>query len=157
MKVTKVVLGLIPVVALAAIIVIPALSSAQANFGSVSLNTGFTPDPRMLSGTSGGGMSASTMGGSCRGWITPNPDHQMFLNTPFNWLRVFVRASGDTTLVIRGPMPSMATRCNDDRFGTNPAIEGAWAPGQYNVWVGSYGSGQNHPYQIGFTEISSIH
>ena len=156
MKVRKVVLGLAPVVALAAILAIPAISGAQ-NFGSVSLNTGFMPDPRMLSGTSGGGTSASSMGGSCRGWITPQPDHYMFLNTPFSWLRVFVRSGGDTTLVVRGPMPSMATRCNDDRFGFNPAIEGAWAPGQYHIWVGSYSSGQMHSYQIGFTKIRSIH
>ena len=156
MKATKVIITMVPVIALAAIIVIPSLSQAQ-NFGSVSLATGFMPDPRMLSGTSGGGMNASTMGGSCRGWITPQPDHYMFLNTPFSFLRVFVRAGGDTTLVVRGPMPAMMTRCNDDRFGFNPAIDGAWAPGQYHVWVGSYSSGQMHPYQIGFTEISTVH
>ena len=40
------------------------------------------------------------MGGSCRGWITPQPDHYMFLNTPFGWLRIFVRSGGDTTLVV---------------------------------------------------------
>jgi hypothetical protein len=156
MKLRKIVAAVLPVAALVAIILVPAISGAQ-NFGSVSLNTGFMPDPRMLSGTSGGGMSASAMGGGCRGWITPQPDHYMFLNTPFSWLRVFVRASGDTTLVVRGPMPSMATRCNDDRFGTNPAIDGAWAPGQYHVWVGSYSSGAMHPYQIGFTEITTVH
>ena len=156
MKAKKVVAALLPVVALAAILVLPAISDAQ-NFGSVSLNTGFMPDPRMLSGTSGGGMSASAMGGGCRGWITPQPDHYMFLNTPFGWLRVFVRSGGDTTLIVRGPMPSMATRCNDDAFGLNPAIHGSWAPGQYHVWVGSYASGQMFPYQIGFTEISSVH
>ena len=156
MKVKKVVLAMLPVVALAAIILVPALSNAQ-NFGSVSLATGFMPDPRMLSGTSGGGMNAQSMGGSCRGWVTPQPDHFMFLNTPMGWLRVFVRSGGDTTLIVRGPMPSMMTRCNDDRFGFNPAIDGSWAPGQYHVWVGSYASGQMHPYQIGFTEIRSVH
>lgn len=148
-------LALVPVIALAAIVVIPTLSEAQ-NFGSVSLATGFMPDPRMLSGTSGGGMSASAMGGNCRGWITPQPDHYMFLNTPFGFLRVFVRSGGDTTLIVRGPMPSMMTQCNDDRFGFNPAIDSAWAPGQYHIWVGSYSSGQMHAYQIGFTEISSV-
>ena len=156
MKVSKLVLAAIPLFALAALVVVPAVSNAQ-NFGSVSLNTGFMPDPQMHSGTSGGGMSASSMGNGCRGWVTPQPDHHMFLNSNFSFLRVFVRASGDTTLTVRGPMPAMATRCNDDRFGTNPAVEGAWAPGQYHIWVGSYASGQNFPYQIGFTEISSVH
>jgi len=156
MKISKAVLAVIPMIALAAIIVVPTISDAQ-NFGSVSLNTGFMPDPQMMSGTSGGGMSASAMGGSCRGWITPQPDHYMFLNTPFGWMRVFVRAGGDTTLVIRGPMPSMMTQCNDDRFGLNPAVEGSWGPGQYHIWVGSYSSGQMIPYQIGFTEISSVY
>jgi len=156
MKVLKVIAAAVPALVLATIIVVPAVSDAQ-NFGTVSLATGFMPDPRMLSGTSGGGMSASAMGGSCRGWITPQPDHHMFLNNPFGFLRVFVRSSGDTTLIIRGPMPSMATRCNDDRFGFNPAVEGAWAPGQYHIWIGSYSSGQMHPYQIGFTETQSVH
>lgn len=152
MQIKKGVLALLPVAALGAILVVPAVSGAQ-NFGSVSLNTGFLPDPQMLSGTSGGGMSASAMGPDCRGWVTPQPDHHMFLNTYFNWLRVFVRSSGDTTLVVQGPM---GTRCNDDRFGFNPAVEGAWSPGQYMIWVGSYSSGQMYPYQIGFTEIMSV-
>ncbi len=156
MKLTKVVLAAIPVIALAAMIAVPAISKAQ-NFGTVALATGFMPDPRMLSGTSGGSMSASAFGGGCRGWVTPQPDHHMFLNSPFNWLRVFVRSSGDTTLIVRGPMPSMATRCNDDRFGLNPAVEGSWAPGQYHIWVASYSNGQTHPYEIGFTEQTTVH
>jgi hypothetical protein len=155
MRLRKVLPAVLPAMALAAIILLPAVSGAQ-NFGSVSLNTGFMPDPQMLAGTSGGGMSASAMGGDCRGWITPQPDHYMFLNTPFGWLRVFVRSGGDTTLIIRGPLPSMMTQCNDDRFGLNPAVEGYWAPGQYHIWVGSYSSGSMYPYQIGFTEISSV-
>ena len=156
MQIRKIVPGVLAALTLTAVLVVPAISGAQ-NFGTVSLATGFMPDPQMLSGTSGGGMQASAMDGSCRGWITPQPDHYMFLNTPFGWLRVFVRSSGDTTLVVRGPMPSMATRCNDDRFGLNPAVEGSWAPGQYHIWVGSYASGQMYPYQIGFTEIASVH
>lgn len=156
MRLRRALPAFLSVVALAAIIVLPAISGAQ-NFGSVSLNTGFMPDPRMLSGTSGGGMSGSAMGGNCRGWITPQPDHYMFLNTPFGFLRVFVRSSGDTTLIVRGPMPGMNTLCNDDRFGLNPAVEGGWAPGQYHIWVGSYASGQMFPYQIGFTEISTVY
>lgn len=156
MKLTKVMLAMLPVVAIAAIVIVPAISNAQ-NYGTVALASGFTPDPRMLSGTSGGGMSASAFGGGCRGYVTPQPDHHLFLNTPFNWMRVFVRSSGDTTLIIRGPMPSMATRCNDDRFGLNPAVEGSWAAGQYHIWVGSYSQAQMNPYQIGFTEMNSVH
>lgn len=156
MKAKKIVLATVPAVALAAILLLPAISGAQ-NFGSVQLHTGFLPDPQMLSGTSGGAMRANTLGPSCRGFVTSQPDHFMFLNTPFTFMRVFVRSSGDTTLVVRGPVPSMAVRCNDDRFGTNPAVEGNWAPGQYHIWVGSYAQSQRNTYQIGFTEISTIH
>jgi len=140
----------------AAVAVVPAISDAQ-NFGTVSLNTGFQPDPRMMSGTSGGGTDASNFGSGCRGYVTPQPDHYLFLNTAFTWLRVFVRSDGDTTMVVRGPFPAMNTRCNDDRFGLNPAIEGNWAQGQYHIWVGSYSSEHNYDYEIGFTTQQAVH
>lgn len=153
----KLVMLSITLLALVAIISIPLFVGAQqSNFGSISLVTGFTPDPYMANGTSGGGMSASSMGPGCSGWITPQPDHIFYANSAFNWLRIFVRASGDTTLIVRGPGPMGMVRCNDDTFGTNPAIDGPVVQGMYSIWVGSYAQGQNIAYQLGITELSSV-
>jgi hypothetical protein len=126
------------------------------NYGGVSLTTGFMPDPQMRNGMSGGPVDAMSLNSSCRGYIDMRPDHTLYLNTPFNFLRVYVNSAQDTTLVIRGPRGEMY--CADDTFGLNPAIDlqGA-SPGQYQVFVGSYAQGTNAPYSIGFTEMPQMH
>ena len=129
------------------------MTSTVPNFGSVSLSSGFYPDPQSLPGTSGGTVSAEAMGwtgtGPCAGLIAQNPDHIMTLNSYFDYLRVDVSSGGDTTLVIHGPD---GWWCNDDTVGLNPRIEGQWLAGTYRVWVGSYWSGEYHAYSISFSE-----
>lgn len=126
------------------------------NYGTVALTTGFMPDPQMRSGVSGGPVDAMSLNASCRGYIDVRPDHTMYLNTPFNFLRVYVASSQDTTLVIRGPRGEMY--CADDTFGLNPSVDlqGA-APGAYQVFVGSYSQGNQSPYSISFTEMPQMH
>ena len=131
--------------------------SSSQNFGVVALAAGFSPNPRILGGTSGGRMRASQLDGACEGWISSQPDHHMHLNSAFEFLRVYVQSGGDTTLIIRGPLPETGVRCNDDRYGTNPAIEGTWAAGLYHIWVGSHGQGDLHTYEIGFTTQRETH
>ena len=78
---------------IAALLIVPTISQAQ-NFGSITLATGFTPDPRTMRGTAGGGISAQSFGDGCRGWVNPQPDHHLVLATPIEWLRIFVRSNG---------------------------------------------------------------
>lgn len=131
------------------------MSGRQSNFQDTWLNPGFTPDPQRLSGTSGGQVEASRVQSSCRGWIARRPDHMMNLQGNFGFFRVFVTSNSDTTLVIRTPDGRFL--CNDDTYGTNPAIsQNHWMPGQYQVWVGSYSRGGNSSYSIGMTELSSV-
>ncbi len=106
---------------------------------STSISPGFLPDPVVLTGTSGGTVAASDLGvtptGPCRGQIAAAPNHTFVAEQAFSYLRVQVQASSDTTLVVEGPN---GRRCNDDSDGFNPAIEGAYPAGTYNIWVGAY-------------------
>ncbi|MBZ0117302.1 MAG: hypothetical protein K8H88_09920 [Sandaracinaceae bacterium] len=129
---------------------------AGPNFGSIALTTGFVPDPQGLTGTSGGQVPASSIGGGCVGWVASNPDHLMRLNTAFSFFRIFVHSSEDTTLMVLTPDGRWI--CDDDSGqGLNPLIEaGYWPPGDYWVWVGSYRQGVYAPYQAFFTELPQM-
>ncbi|MBN1946368.1 MAG: hypothetical protein JW797_11880 [Bradymonadales bacterium] len=133
------------------------LTSTTPTYGQLTLAPGFMPDPQSLAGTSGGTIDAGQLEsmvptGGCRGYINANPNHQMVLTAPFNYLKVSVAGQGDTTMVIYGPQGWM---CNDDFSGLSPGFEGSWAPGTYSIWVGSYSSGMAHPYTLSFTELGS--
>lgn len=139
---------------LAACFVLAWTSTAVAQTsGSVSLTTGFMPDPQMLSGMSGGMVQAQQVNPTCRGWIGQQPNHVMNLASGFPFLRVYVQAQSDTTLVIRAPNGQFF--CNDDTWGFNPDVDAAYGPGQYMIWVGSYSQSTPGPYTITFSELQS--
>ncbi len=123
--------------------------------GSLNLATGFVPDPQVRSLTVTGSIDVSTVQGadgtSCRGHVMQNPNHILNLNTPFNYLRIQVRSETDTTLFVQSPNGTFL--CNDDTDGFNPAISGAWTPGIWRVWVGTYSGGGSAAYSIEFSEI----
>jgi hypothetical protein len=125
-------------------------------YGAISLTSGFLPDPQMRQGMSGGPIDAMSMNSSCRGHIGTSPDHVLYLNSPFNFLRVYASSQADTTLVIRGPNGEVF--CNDDTFGFNPSVDMQGAqPGMYQVFVGSYSEGDTQPYMLGLTEMPNVH
>lgn len=128
--------------------------AGDSNFGTVSLNSGFMPDPHTASGTSGGATDATTLGtAGCVGWIAGTPDHLFNATTAFANLRVMAHSTADITLVIQKPDGTYI--CNDDSEGTNPMVEANFPAGVYKVWIGSYEQGTNSPYTLGFTEINS--
>jgi len=128
-------------------------AAQSGNYDAVALRTGFTPDPHVVSGVSGGSANASNTNASCRGWIASNPDHVFTANSDFSFLRIFAQSSGDTTLVIQTPNGQM--RCNDDTYGHNPMVEGRFPRGTYRIWIGSYSQGENLRYRLSFTELQS--
>lgn len=130
------------------------VSGPAGNFEPVSLNPGFVPDPHVKQGTSGGSIAANTVNPSCAGHVSSRPDHIFTATGAFSSLRIMVRSDADTTLVVRRPDGTFL--CDDDTEGTNPVVGGAFPPGQYRIWVGSYSQGENAPYRIGFTELSSV-
>jgi len=142
--------GLAPAIAPASPAVAPAIDG-------IPLATGFMPDPSLVRGQAGGPVEGRALAPSvplCRGWVPATPQHTITLTTAFTRLRVIVNAQADTTLLIRGPDGQY--RCADDNDGLNPVVEGAFAPGTYQIYVGAYSQGTSTPYVIGFTERLSV-
>jgi serine protease Do len=129
----------------------------EPNFGTITLDTGFWPDPQEISVISGGTVDVySFLGGSCRGYATSAPDVRLRLNSASSRLRIFFVASSpgdDATMIINDAYANWL--CNDDSAGTlNPMIEIQNASaGQYDIWIGSYTSGEYIAGTLYFTEF----
>jgi hypothetical protein len=143
-----------------AILAIPAAAqnvNGRPNFGTVTLRSGFTPDPRVVPVVSGGNIDASRIRGDCRGFISANPDVRLVFNTRANLpLIISVDSSSDTTLVVNGPDGRF--RCDDDGGvnGLNPSIRFQRPQsGRYEIWVGSYRSGENSRARVHISEVRS--
>ncbi len=125
-------------------------------FEDVNLYPQSPQNRTIIRGLSGGPISAkettgreNTVTGPCVGFIDQEPDHRLVLNGFFESLKLEVKSSEDTTLVIRGPGGSW---CNDDFEGKNPGIIGQWFSGTYEIWVGSYQRNKYYPYLIILTK-----
>lgn len=140
-------------IALAAFAV-AALAAPLAQAQTITLNRGFMPDPQRFQGTAGGPVSAQTVQQDCRGFIPAQPSFILQTPTGFNFLRIFADSASDTTLMVRGVNQ---TWCNDDSFGgSNPSVDlQGVPPGRYDIYVGTYSSGQSYPYQLSVTELRS--
>jgi hypothetical protein len=101
-------------------------------------------------------MQASQIAGAnCRGSITQRPDHIFVAQGGYSMLKILASSTQDTTLIVR--TPSGQFLCDDDGGeGVNPMIQGQFGAGTYQIWVGSYRQGTNHPYRLGFTEMANV-
>ena len=111
--------------------------------------------PRVIEGISGGKIpvreiarTENTATGYCDGFVQSRPNHALKLESFFEFLRLEVESSADTTILVQGPG---GVWCNDDARTANPMIEGQWQAGLYQVWVGSYQANAEHNYQIKIT------
>jgi hypothetical protein len=125
-------------------------------FEDIAIAPRFTPKVIELRGISGGDVETqktsgrkSTETGDCIGFIDTDPDHKITLTKPFNYLKLQVKSSGDTVMLIRGPGGSW---CSDDVSDRNPEISGDWLTGTYEIWVGSYEKNASSPYLLQVTE-----
>ncbi|MCB9595608.1 MAG: serine protease [Sandaracinaceae bacterium] len=134
----------------------PLQPQLPAAYGSVSLRSGFMPDPNVLSGTAvNGPIQGSQVQPGCRGYYNPGPSHVLMAPTGFRQIRFIVNSGIDTTLMVM--LPSGQILCDDDGgSGLNPLISTASPPGAIRVWVGSYSSSRSGPYNIGFSELSNV-
>ncbi len=116
-------------------------TSATAAYGSVRLNSGFTPDPHSISLTAGGSIDASRIGSPCQGSIANAPDYEVTYSAGSLPLYIYVNAGSDTTLVVNGPDGQWY--CDDDsNGGVNPQVTfNSPRSGTYDIWVGTYGGG----------------
>jgi hypothetical protein len=118
----------------------------------VPINRNTLVKPLTMAGKSGGKIktqkiarTANTATGYCDGYVNSRPNHLIKLESWFEFLRLEVKSSVDTTILIEG---SSGVWCNDDSGSANPMIEGQWQAGLYKVWVGSYQANTSHNYQI---------
>ena len=128
------------------------------SFGSIGLRSGFVPDPHVVAGRAGGSISASAIDGSCRGYVSQEPNHVLMSQSGFRQLRLLVNSSVDTTLVVMTPNGQIL--CNDDGgggSGLNPVVNLSSGPGPIRVWVGTYSaSGAGAAYNLGFSELGHV-
>ncbi len=128
--------------------------SLQPTFGTVNLNSGFTPDPYTVAITAGGTIEASNLSSSCRGMIANAPDFRLNFSAGSMPLYISAYSSADTTLVVNGPDGSWY--CNDDTNGLDPSL--GWGnpqSGQYDIWIGTYGT--NSDLASSTLHISELH
>jgi serine protease Do len=127
------------------------------NYGSASLSAGFSPDPYTVGMTSGGSVDVYSegLGSGCTGYATSAPDFRLQWSGSSSRLRIFFVPSGsdDTTLVVN--TAGGQWRCNDDYSGLDPLVELTNpSPGQYDIWVGSYSSGDYVAGTLYITELT---
>lgn len=119
---------------------------------TITLGTGFSPDPTIATGTSGGAREAATLSSDCAGWVSASPDHVLELSAEMPSLRIMAYGTeedSDVTLVVRKPDGTYL--CNDDSDGFHPMVEGAMPQGRYEIFVGSYEEGRHQAYRLGIT------
>lgn len=128
---------------------------APPAFGTLSLRSGFMPDPHVASGQAGGTVAGNGVNPNCRGHYAPQPSHVLMSPTGFNQIRFVVHSGIDTTLLVM--LPNGQIFCDDDGgSGLNPLIATSSPAGPIRVWVGSYSSSQMGPYNIGFSELPQV-
>jgi hypothetical protein len=125
----------------------PALSQTV-----VTINHQTVVKPLTIKGTSGGNVKVqkitrteNTATGYCDGYVNTRPNHLLKLESFFEFLRLEIQSSADTTILVEG---TSGVWCNDDAGSANPMIEGQWQEGLYKVWVGSYQPNTRNDYQI---------
>lgn len=125
---------------------------SPSRFGSVPLHAGFSPDPRVVSGTAIGEVPARSLHRKCRGWVSRVPDYLLQAETAFFQLYVLGRSRSDVVVVARKPDGSVV--CNDNRPGTkDPMIHDDFPIGTTQFWVGVKEEGESAPYRLGFSEV----
>lgn len=145
--------------ALAAALAAPGLAAAQntgltANFGSIRLDAGFTPDPYRVDLTAGGSIDAyadTDLPAACVGNVSDAPDFEVTYSAGSLPLVFRTRSSTDTTLIINGP--DNRWYCDDDSWGDGDAEVRFNKPasGSYDIWIGTF-SGGTAPAALLITE-----
>ncbi len=134
------------VVAMLAVISVAAMAQdweAEPTFGSVELESGFTPDPYEVEIIAGGSNDASNLCWDCAGNVADAPDFDLYYEPGVFALYIYVISDADTTLLINAPDGDWYG--NDDYSGLNPMVvfENPSADfgddhGLFDIWVGTY-------------------
>lgn len=124
----------------------------NANFGSINLQSGFTPDPYRVNIQAGGNINASNAANGCVGQISNAPDFEVTYSSGSLPLVFRTQSNVDTTLVVNGP--DGLWYCDDDGGdGLNAQVTFSKPQsGTYDIWVGTYGGGTSSS-QLLITEL----
>jgi hypothetical protein len=138
-----------------------AIAADQANFDTIRLAPGFSPEKQGTAlGNTGGGVSMLSIanqdnqGDLCLGYTAYRdmPDYILILEQDFDRLSIQVEGRGsDTTLMVKGPEGKNAVvRCDDNSGeGSNPLVEDTnWKAGKYEIWVGAKEANQRQSYKL---------
>lgn len=131
-------------------------TDVEPNYGNFALESGFTPDPRVVSLRAGGSLAASRIRSDCRGFITDAPDVRLEYDAGSLPLIISVAAASDTTLVVNAPDGTW--HCDDDGGvnGLNPSLRfNDPRGGRYEIWVGTYRAGVSQPARLHISELRS--
>ncbi len=147
------ILRLSPALAVCVLALVPGASAlAQPDttmaptYGSVSLSSGFSPDPHVVDIVVGGEFNAADTASGCVGYVAASPDFSLEYTEEEYALSILVVAGSDTTLMVNDPDGSWF--CNDDTTdldGSNPGVYfGSPKSGRYDIWVGGYSTENNY-------------
>lgn len=127
------------------------ITAAQAQYETFEISPGFTPDPLVGIGTSGGPDETSDCGFVAS---AEDPDHVLYINDYFEYLNLAVEAPGDVTLLIEN-IETGETICIDDSYGTLlPVFESSWPVGTYLIWIGDFDQA-GYPYELYISEFDA--
>jgi hypothetical protein len=121
----------------------------QPTYGSVTLKSGFTPDP-FSKQVVAGGPNETKLGG-VKAFVANAPDFQLNYTAGSLPLTIHVESDADTTLLIN--LPDGTWVADDDSGGKlNPLLRFAQPQsGRYDIYVGTVGRG-NPPAMLFITE-----
>ena len=130
--------------------------NGQPYFGSVTLNSGYTPDPYTVEISAGGRNDASRLGRDCRGRIGDAPDFRLTYRAGSDfplYIRAIAEDGRDITLAVATPRNGWV--CDDDSLGNlNPEITFANpSSGVYNIWLGTFAEGSQSRARLEISEI----
>ena len=132
--------------------------NATTNYGDLQLQAGFTPDPAMISLQAGGSLDAADRFNTCQGFIAQSADVRLVWSGSGKGsspIKISVVSNADTTLVVNGP--DGRWYCDDDSGeDDNPALTLTPQNGRYEIWVGTYTSGETKNSVLSISEVTSF-
>jgi len=119
----------------------------QGRNGNFNIGAGFTPDPQTATGMTGNPDipwvdASDKFGSQCTGILHSRPDHRLTVTSKVN-LNLAVSGQADSSLVVSGPA---GTFCGDRH------VNAAFTPGEYEIYVGSFGDSGEYMLTISGNE-----
>lgn len=108
-----------------------------STFGTITLASGFQPDPYLQHILAGGRIAASSVGEGCTGYVAEAPDFRVIYQGSGAPLGFSVTSEADTSLLINAP--DGRWYCDDNGAGgLDPSLVWGTPPtGQYDIYIGT--------------------